>query len=148
MAKVAIWLDSIFKNFSIKNKRAQGAMEFISTYGSAVVFIVTIVLAILVRFDVLNPEKYLPEQCIFPIALVCLDSQIGTDSVTLALQNSFPDDVTVKEVVVEKEDGTSSCSTTTPVLIKKGDNTIIIINTPIPIDKRLVIYYIKIPLEK
>ena len=121
-------LDSIFKNFSLKDKRAQGAMEFISTYGSAMVFIVTIIIALLVRFDILDPDNFLPEQCIIPIALACLDSQIGTDSVTLALQNSFPDDVTIKEVVVEKEDGTSSCSNSTPMLIKKGKDTIIIIS--------------------
>ena len=51
-------LDSIFKKISIKNKRAQGAMEFISTYGSAIVFMVTIILILLVRFDVLNPDQF------------------------------------------------------------------------------------------
>ena len=68
-------------------KRAQAAMEFLMTYGWAIL-VVLIVVGALAYFGVLNPQNLIPEKCVFPTMLTCQDYLItptssGTISVKL-----------------------------------------------------------------
>ena len=47
-------------------KRGQVALEFIMTYGWAIL-VVLVAIGALAYFGVLNPGKYLPEKCFFGV---------------------------------------------------------------------------------
>ena len=70
-----------------KGKRAQAAMEFIMTYGWAIL-VVLAAIAALAYFGVLSPTKFLPEKCTMPSGIPCIDSTTTTSGITLVLQNS------------------------------------------------------------
>lgn len=53
-------------------KRAQAAMEFLLTYGWAIV-VVVVAISALAYFGVLNPENFLPNQCHLPTGFTCRD---------------------------------------------------------------------------
>ncbi|MBD3163915.1 hypothetical protein GF323_01835 [Candidatus Woesearchaeota archaeon] len=53
-------------------KRAQAAMEFLMTYGWAIL-VVLVAIGALAYFGVLSPERFLPERCDGPAGLTCLD---------------------------------------------------------------------------
>jgi hypothetical protein len=77
---------------AVKNtKKAQAAMEFLMTYGWVILVVIAAVIA-LSYTGVMKPNKYLPERCIFPIPLTCLDSSTSgnyTNPVfTLLVQDS------------------------------------------------------------
>ena len=71
-------------------KKAQAAMEFLMTYGWAIL-VVLLAIAALAYFGVLNPGKYLPSSCTFPQGLGCVESMVDstTNNVTLVIQNGM-----------------------------------------------------------
>ncbi len=54
------------------NKKAQAALEFLMTYGWAIM-VVMVMVAALAYYGVLNPTKYLPDRCSFGVQLNCED---------------------------------------------------------------------------
>jgi uncharacterized protein (UPF0333 family) len=68
-------------------KKGQAAMEFLMTYGWAILVVIAAVAA-LAYFGVLNPDRFLPEKCTMPSGIACLDSTGSTSSITLRLQNA------------------------------------------------------------
>lgn len=70
-------------------KKGQAAMEFLMTYGWAIL-VVLLAIAALAYFGVLNPGNYLPSSCTMQGAgLSCVEFMADSDSneVTLVLQN-------------------------------------------------------------
>jgi len=82
----------------LKVKRAQAALEFLMTYGWAIL-VVLIVISALAYFGVLNPENMLPPRCTMPVGLSCKDyivlGSAATDNVTLKLVNGQSSAITV-----------------------------------------------------
>ncbi|MBR9677211.1 hypothetical protein GOV04_03650 [Candidatus Woesearchaeota archaeon] len=80
-------------------KRAQAAMEFLMTYGWAILVVLAAIGA-LAYFGVLSPDRFLPEKCTMPSGLACLDftyndiSGTNADNFTLVLKNSMGIDLT------------------------------------------------------
>ncbi len=78
--------------FSFQNKKAQGALEFLMTYGWAFL-VILIMIGALAYFGVLSPTKFLPERCTFGSQFLCKDYQMTTDgstaTVTVKLQNNL-----------------------------------------------------------
>jgi hypothetical protein len=77
-------------------KKGQAAMEFLMTYGWAILVVIAAIAA-LAYFGVLDPARLLPERCQFPAGMDCIDkASIQTGTVTLALRNNqgFPVTVT------------------------------------------------------
>jgi len=60
------------------SKSAQAAMEFLMTYGWALL-VVLIVMASLAFFGLLNPGRFLPERCEMGVGLPCLTFTAETD---------------------------------------------------------------------
>jgi len=89
-------------------KRGQAALEFLMTYGWAIL-IVLITVAALAYYGVLRPDKYLPSTCILEVGLNCVGFNVETTKTTLVVQNSFGGTITIEQVAVSKKDG-SSCS--------------------------------------
>jgi hypothetical protein len=82
-----------------RNKRAQAAMEFLMTYGWAILVVLAAIGA-LAYFGVLSPDRFLPEKCTLPSGVACLDFTGTSTVVTLVIQNSAGFDMTGVAVTI------------------------------------------------
>ena len=73
---------------SAQSKKSQAAMEFLMTYGWAIL-VVLAAIAALAYFGVLSPEKFLPQKCILQPGLACVSNKVETDKVTLVISNGL-----------------------------------------------------------
>jgi hypothetical protein len=90
-------------------KKSQAAMEFLMTYGWAIL-VVLVAIGALAYFGVLSPDKFLPERCTGPAGMDCLDKAVidaGTDTVTFVIKNNLGYEV---EGLAVTDDG-QECST-------------------------------------
>jgi len=97
------------------NKKSQAAMEFLMTYGWAIL-IVLAVIATLTSFGVLNTDMFIPERCIIGAGAAgvvnCNDFKIGADGLpVISLENNgAKGDLTVTSVEISGRDlGTFTC---------------------------------------
>jgi len=97
----------------IKRKKAQAAMEFLMTYGWALL-VVLIAIAALAFFGLLNPSNFLPEKCTFSSGLGCIDyrASAGTDIVLIKLQNGIGSDLIGFNISLTPSGG-AACTTDT-----------------------------------
>ena len=72
---------------SAQYKNAQAAMEFLMTYGWAILVVLAAIGA-LAYFGVLSPAKFLPEKCILEPGLLCEGHKVETNKITLILSNT------------------------------------------------------------
>lgn len=68
--------------------KGQAALEFMSTYGWAIL-VVMISIATLSYFGFANPQKILPDKCIFGNGMVCQDSKITTIAINMSVINGL-----------------------------------------------------------
>ncbi|MBW3012097.1 hypothetical protein KY311_02850 [Candidatus Woesearchaeota archaeon] len=106
-----------------RGSKGQAATEFIMTYGWAIL-VVIVAIAALAYFGVLSPENFLPEKCIFPPGIACLDNRVTTDTVQLYLQNTMGYDISITEINLTDK----GCVYTTPFDLVNGDNNLFNIN--------------------
>ena len=84
----------------LKNSRsAQAAMEFLMTYGWAIL-VVLAAIAALAYFGVLSPEKFLPEKCVLEPGLACVSHKVEPSKITLVLSNGKGRTITIDSIVV------------------------------------------------
>ena len=102
------------------SKKSQAALEFIMTYGWAIL-VVLVAIGALAYFGVLSPDKFLPRRCTLPTGIACVDFEArdaggGATALDISLRNSLGYDiisVTVKA---------TGCTTpATYPLIKNGE---------------------------
>lgn len=74
-------------------KKGQAAMEFLMTYGWAIL-VVLIAIGALVYFGVLNPSRFLPASCTLMPGLSCDSFKVTASTVTLVVRNGLGDDLT------------------------------------------------------
>ena len=72
------------------NKRGQAALEFLMTYGWAIL-VVLVVIGALAYFGVLNPSILLPEKCTLTTGLACKDHRIDSTlgEVSFSIENGM-----------------------------------------------------------
>jgi len=88
------------------HNKAQAAMEFLMTYGWAIL-VVLAAIAALAYFGVLSPAKLLPEKCILEPGFLCEGHKVETNKITLFISNTVEGKtVTVNSITV------GSCSST------------------------------------
>lgn len=100
------------------NKRGQAALEFLMTYGWAIL-VVMVIIGALAYFGVLNPMMFVPERCTMSVGFNCDSAYIidsGADEVRLRLENNFGRDVTVTEFNVTYDVGEYEILCETPDL--------------------------------
>lgn len=78
-------------------KKGQAAMEFLMTYGWAIL-VVLVAIGALAYLGVLSPSKHIPESCIFSQGIACLDFKVTPTVVNIYLQNGFAQDIDLHEV--------------------------------------------------
>ncbi len=80
-----------------KSSKAQAALEFLMTYGWAIL-VVLAAIAALVYFGVFSPERFLPESCVITSGLACTDFKITTTNVSLFIQNGLGETVNIQNI--------------------------------------------------
>ncbi len=98
-----------------RNKRAQGALEFLMTYGWAFL-VILIMIGALAYFGVLSPTKFLPERCTFGTQFLCKDYLLsynsGAPTISLQLQNNLGQVIYVTSVDATSQEGFGGCVVT------------------------------------
>ena len=94
------------------NKKGQAAMEFIMTYGWAIL-VVLVAIAALAYFGVLSPGKYLPEKCVPAAGIGCSSFKATTTGVDLILQNALGKDIVITDININDETGCTDTFNTT-----------------------------------
>ena len=89
------------------NKKSQAAMEFLMTYGWAIL-VVLAAIAALAYFGVLSPEKFLPEKCILQPGIACVSHKVEPTKVTLVISNGLGRTITITSINVAGCSGTFS----------------------------------------
>ena len=83
----------------LMNRKSQAAMEFLMTYGWAIL-VVLAAIAALAYFGVLSPEKFLPEKCILAPGLACVQHRVTTADTTLIISNGFGRTISITNLKV------------------------------------------------
>jgi len=89
----------------MKSRKAQAAMEFLMTYGWAIL-VVLVAIGALAYFGVLSPEKLLPEKCIVATGsgLFCdknlVTADAAGDKVTMRLKNILTDPIVINSIAL------------------------------------------------
>src|SRR3989338_6101000 len=91
--------------FGTTNSRSQAGLEFIMTYGWAIVLVA---IGILAYFGILEPDGFLPRRCAFQPGISCTDFKITEDSMTLVLRNGKGEDIQIEGIQVKNCIGTST----------------------------------------
>jgi hypothetical protein len=87
-------------------RKAQAAMEFLMTYGWAIL-VVLVAIAALAYFGVLNPGRFLPESCTIGAGVACQDFRVSGPNATIVVRNGMGSGITA---VVLSLDG-APCNT-------------------------------------
>ena len=110
----------------LQNKKSQAAMEFLMTYGWAIL-VVLVVIGALAYFGVLSPSNFVPETCQFPINLECEDYRVTTPSgngqIQFTVRNGGGKDVEITKMNASTDNfgSTVSCVNTTSKTLLNGD---------------------------
>jgi len=96
-------------------KRAQAALEFLTTYGWAFL-VILIMIGSLAYFGILNPSKILPNRCNFGPEFECVDWQVSTAPAPGQVKNNVGEPIVVSSFTVESETTTQlSCTPPTNI---------------------------------
>jgi uncharacterized protein (UPF0333 family) len=90
-----------------ESKKSQAAMEFLMTYGWAIL-VVLAAIAALAYFGVLSPEKFLPEKCVLSPGLACVSHKVEPTQTTLVISNGLGRSITINSINVAGCSGTFS----------------------------------------
>ncbi len=82
-------------------KKSQAALEFIMTYGWAIL-VVLVAIGALAYFGVLDPGKFLPSKCTMSAGLACTDHKATASSLDIVFRNSLGYDITVSSVKAQQ----------------------------------------------
>ena len=93
------------------NKRGQAAMEFLMTYGWALL-VVLIAIAALAFFGVLNPQRFLPETCTLAPGFGCTDFKVTALAATVVLQNGLGSNINTGVTLTVNATENHACSST------------------------------------
>ena len=103
------------------HSKAQAAMEFLMTYGWAIL-VVLAAIAALAYFGVLSPSKFLPEKCLLETGFTCISSKIEASSSTIVFTNSLGRSVTINQIDI------GGCSSSFADTLVSGDQKTFILN--------------------
>jgi len=95
-------------------KRAQAALEFLTTYGWAFI-VILVMIGALAYFGVLNPSKVTPSRCIVEAGFDCKDFKITSGTINILLFNRKGTGLTItsNNTLATSDAGTiSSCNAT------------------------------------
>lgn len=94
----------------MKKKKSQAAMEFLMTYGWAMM-VAMVIISTMAYFGVLNPQQFLPRKCVFQTGIICADHLVSSEdnSVTFRLNNGLGADIQIERILVADKARFVSC---------------------------------------
>ena len=104
-----------------RNKKSQAAMEFLMTYGWAIL-VVLAAIAALAYFGVLSPEKFLQEKCLIETGFTCISSKIESSQSTIVLSNSLGKSILITSIEI------GDCSASFSNSMGSGDEELFVIS--------------------
>lgn len=104
----------------IIKKRGQSSLEYLMTYGWAVL-IILIMIGALAYFGILNPKQFLPSRCTFSSEITCRDYWVNGTDVRLMLINNMGRTVNMSSMVASSEDGYYCYGLPESVVWSEGD---------------------------
>ncbi len=104
------------KSFLHSSSRGQAAMEFLMTYGWAILVVLAAIGA-LAYFGVLSPSKFLPEKCLFETGFTCISTKIEAAQSTIVFSNGLGRSVTINQIDV------GTCSKAFDTTLTSGDQS-------------------------
>ena len=106
------------------NKKAQSALEFLTTYGWAFL-VILIMIGALSYFGVLDPSRFLPDKCVMTTGISCQESMGATAApqVNARLINSVGKDIAVQQMAVGDVTitGSATCTAATAIALNGVD---------------------------
>jgi len=116
-------------------RKGQAAMEFLMTYGWAIL-VVLIAIGALAYFGVLNPARFLPNSCTLFPGLACTEFKVDASEakVQLFMRNGIGDSISVASLTIESAPGVLLCTgPTEPVTpgVVIGDGALTNINATV-----------------
>ena len=97
-------------------KKAQAALEFIMTYGWAIL-VVLVAIGALAYFGVLSPDRFLPNKCTLQSGIACVDHKATSAAVDARITNSLGYDLSSITVAA------GSCGTSSsPATLSNGQS--------------------------
>jgi len=100
-------------------KKAQAAIEFLTTYGW-VILVVLISLLALAYFGVFDAADAIPEQCFISPALSCFEFEVSKSEVMFGVLNNLGGDVDITAVQLSSSTGQQCVVSGFPVTVKNG----------------------------
>ncbi len=107
------------------NRKSQAALEFIMTYGWAIL-VVLVAIGALAYFGVLSPDRFLPSKCVLQSGIACVDHKATSTSLTVVAQNSFGYDLTITDVKAQQCTAQTGLTTSFP---NGGQATLVMVCT-------------------
>ena len=104
-------------------KKGQAAMEFLMTYGWAILVVIAAIAA-LAYFGVLSPSKMLPERCTGESGMDCLMKPVfdaSTNNVSFVMKNNQGFDINITDISSTANDG---CTATGYTITPQGGSPI------------------------
>ncbi|HHE36524.1 MAG TPA: hypothetical protein ENL16_01780 [Candidatus Woesearchaeota archaeon] len=92
-------------------KKAQAAMEFLMTYGWAILVVLAAIGA-LAYFGVLSPDRFMPSKCMITGGFSCVEYKVDSSGVYINVQNNLGVDADIVNITLAGEDPNSACSGT------------------------------------
>ena len=81
------------------SRKSQAAMEFLMTYGWAIL-VVLVAIGALAYFGVLSPDRFLPAKCQLPAGIACTDFKVTPTTVDIVIRNGMGFDASSVTVAV------------------------------------------------
>lgn len=106
------------------NKKAQAAMEFMMTYGWAILAVL-LVIGALVGLGLTNPDTWATETCQIDTQIQCLDHAGTTSQIQMSIENNLGnamEDLNVTLVEADADGNDVACTVGSPDLAN-GDKT-------------------------
>jgi hypothetical protein len=103
-------------------KKGQAAMEFLMTYGWAILVVITAV-GTLAYFGLLNPSNLVSDVCQSTPGMICIDKPFldsDLNQVNFAMRNAFPEIVEIKDV---EAGSNNECGVISNVILIEEDDT-------------------------
>lgn len=96
-------------------KRAQSALEFLTTYAWAFL-VILVMIGTIAYFGILRPQRILPDRCNFGAEFSCLDYQISAtnNQLKIKLKNNLASPVTISAISLSSETTTKYTCTLPP----------------------------------
>ncbi|MBI2130244.1 hypothetical protein HYU10_00575 [Candidatus Woesearchaeota archaeon] len=98
--------------FAKLSRKSQAALEFLMTYGWAIL-VVLVAVGALAYFGVLSPDKFLPTKCTLQPGIGCIDHKATATTISVVLQNAVGYDISSITVKAENCGTSSSTSSLT-----------------------------------